>query len=207
MVKFKVNTKSFIKCIDFVSVSAPTIDGRKQLNSIQVTFDNVHNALVLVATNGHHLSTVKLSLDEKEGNFEGFEFLIPTECVKQIKTIFGKDKCSISVQVVDGQMTIEGVDKTSMVVNNLETGLRYPDTSRFTKPVQDESLPYRSYATLNPKYVSVLSKAFDSISENKFPSVEITFPKVSGDIVLFTTKTALTLGVFEPLSVLMPVRN
>lgn len=139
MVKFKVNTKPFIKCIDFVSTSAPIKDVRKQLNSIQLTFDSEHKALVFVATNGHHLSTVKLSVDDKEGEFkEGFEFLIPTESVKQIKTMFGKDKYSISVQVVDDKMIIEGVDKTSVVNNGLENGLRYPDTSRYTKILQDD---------------------------------------------------------------------
>ena len=207
MVKFKVNTKSFIKCIDFVSTSAPMKDVRKQLNSIQLTFDSEHKALVFVATNGHHLSTVKLSVDDKEGGFDGFEFLIPTESVKQIKTIFGKDKYSISVQVVDDKMIIEGFGKTSVVNNGLENGLRYPDTSRYTKILQDDSLPSRSYAKLNPDYVSKLAKAFNEISEDKWPSMEITFTKVSNGLVLFTTQTTLPENVFEPISVLMPMRN
>lgn len=211
MVKFKVKTKSFIKCIDFAAASAPTKDVRKLLNSIQLTFDSEHKALVFVATNGHHLSTVKLSVDDKEGDFEGsfdgFEFLIPTESVKQIKTMFGKDKYSISVQVVDGKMIIEGVDKTSVVNNGLENGLRYPDTSRYTKILQDDSLPSRSYAKLNPDYVSKLAKAFNEISEDKWPSMEITFTKVSNGLVLFTTQTTLPENVFEPISVLMPMRD
>lgn len=207
MVKFKVNTKSFIKCIDFVSTSAPMKDVRKQLNSIQLTFDSEHKALVFVATNGHHLSTVKLSVDDKEGGFDGFEFLIPTESVKQIKTIFGKDKYSISVQVVDDKMIIEGFGKTSVVNNGLENGLRYPDTSRYLKISQDESLPSRSYAKLNPDYVSKLAKAFNEISEDKWPSMEITFTKVSNGLVLFTTQTTLPENVFEPISVLMPMRT
>lgn len=210
MVKFKVNTESFIKCISFVSTSAPTKDVRKQLNSIQLTFDSEHKALVFVATNGHHLSTVKLSVDDKEGEFkEGFEFLIPTESVKQIKTAFGKYKYkhTISIQVIDGKMTIEGVDKTSVIVNCLETVLRYPNTSNLTKIAQDDSLPSRSYARLDPNYVSKLAKAFNEISEDRYSSVEIAFPKVSSDIVLFTTQTTLPENVFEPISVLMPLRT
>lgn len=209
MVKFKVNTESFIKCISFVSTSAPVKDSRKHLNSIQLTFSE-HKALVFVATNGHHLSTVKLSVDDQEGEFkEGFEFLIPTESVKQIKTVFGKykNKHTISIQLIDDKMTIEGVDKTSVIVNCLETGSRYPDTSRLTKIVQDDSLPSRSYARLDPDYVSKLAKAFNEISEDGYSSVEITFPKVSSNLVLFTTQTTLPENVFEPISVLMPLRT
>lgn len=210
MVKFKVNTKSFIKCIDFAYASAPMKDIRKQLNSIQLTFNSEHKALVFVATNGHHLSAVKLSVDDKEGDFEGsfdgFEFLIPTESVKQIKTMFGKDKFSISVQVADGKMIIEGDDKTS-VVNSIKTESRYPDTSRYIKISQDESLHSLSHAKLNPDYVSKLAKAFNEISEDKWPSMEITFTKVSNGLVLFTTQTTLPENVFEPISVLMPMRN